>query len=248
MDGVGTDVQNEDFQRLHQLIEGSPDIKGFLDGMARHAATSLSRTAGAPIACAVTLRRRKRITTVAGSSDEAVTLDHIEQDLGEGPCMEALRTFETVLLADVRHDMRWPRYSAALASTGYRSVLGVPVDAGDSASASLNFFAPVAGVFTEEAIGEAVVFTNTAGQALRLALRIVAAELLANDLKAAMESRTVIDLACGMIMTQNRCSQEQAYQFILRASNSRNLKVRVVAEEVVRRLAGAKQTATHFDD
>ncbi|WP_306907383.1 GAF and ANTAR domain-containing protein [Arthrobacter sp. B3I9] len=205
---MGADVQNEDFQRLHQLIEGSPDIKGFLDGMARHAATSLSRTAGAPIACAVTLRRRKRITTVAGSSDEAVILDHIEQDLGEGPCMEALRTFETVLLADVGHDMRWPRYSAALASTGYRSVLGVPVDAGESASASLNFFAPVAGVFTEEAI----------------------------------------DLACGMIMTQNRCSQEQAYQFILRASNSRNLKVRAVAEEVVRRLAGAKQTATHFDD
>jgi GAF domain-containing protein len=248
MDDVDTEVQNEDFQRLHQLIEGSADIKGFLDGMARHAATSLSRTAGAPIACAVTLQRRKRTMTIAGSSGEAVILDHIEQDLGDGPCLEALRTFETVLLADVGNDVRWPRYSAALAAAGYRSVLGVPVDAGETASASLNFFATAAGLFTEEAICEAAVFTRTAGQALRLALRIVAAELLANDLKAAMESRTVIDLACGMIMTQNRCSQEQAYQFILRASNSRNLKVRAVAEEIVRRLAGVEQTATHFDD
>ena len=248
MDDVDTEVQNEDFQRLHQLIEGSADIKGFLDGMARHAATSLSRTAGAPIACAVTLQRRKRTMTIAGSSGEAVILDHIEQDLGDGPCLEALRTFETVLLADVGNDVRWPRYSAVLAAAGYRSVLGVPVDAGETASACLNFFAPAAGLFTEEVIGEAAVFTRTAGQALRLALRIVAAELLANDLKAAMESRTVIDLACGMIMTQNRCSQEQAYQFILRASNSRNLKVRAVAEEIVRRLAGVEQTATHFDD
>jgi GAF domain-containing protein len=248
MDGVDTDVQNEDFQRLHQLIEGSADIKGVLDGMASLAATSLSRTAGTSIACAVTLRRRKRTVTIAGSSDEAVILDHVEQELGDGPCLEALRTFETVLLGDVGSDVRWPQYSAALAAAGYRSVLGVPVEAGETASASLNFFAAAAGSFTEEAIAEAVVFTRTAGQALRLALRIASAELLANDLKAAMESRTIIDLACGMIMTQNRCSQEQAYQFILRASNSRNLKVRAVAEEIVRRLSGAGQTATHFDD
>jgi GAF domain-containing protein len=248
MDGVGTDVQSEDFQRLHHLLEGSADIKDFLDGMARHAATSLSRTAGGPIVCAVTLLRRKRTTTIAGSSDEAVTLDHIEQDLGDGPCLEALRTLETVLLADVGSDVRWPRYSAALAAAGYRSVLGVPVDAGETTLASLNFFAPAAGLFTKEAIGEAVVFTRTAGHALRLALRILNAELLVNDLKAAMESRTVIDLACGMVMRQNRCSQEQAYQFLLRASNTRNMKVRAVAEEIVRRLAGVKQTATHFQD
>ena len=248
MDGVDTDVQSEDFQRLHQLIESSPDIKEFLDGMAGHAAASLSRTVGAPIACAVTLQRRKRTATIAGSSDEAVILDHIEQDLGDGPCLEALRTFEPVLLADVGSDLRWPRYSATLAATGYRSVVGVPIDAGEAASAALNFFAPAAALFTGEAIAEAVVFSRTAGHALRLTLRIVTAELRANDLKAAMESRTVIDLACGMIMTQNRCSQEQAYQFILRASNSRNMKVRAVAEEVVRRLAGVEQTATHFDD
>jgi GAF domain-containing protein len=245
---VDTDVQNEDFQRLHQLIECSADIKGFLDGLAGHAAASLSRTAGAPIACAVTLGRRKRTVTIAGSSDEAVILDHIEQDLGDGPCLEALRTFEPVLLADVGSDVRWPQYSAILAGTGYRSVLGVPVDTGEAASASLNFFAPAAGLFTEEAIGEAVVFTRTAGQALRLALRISAAELRANDLKAAMESRTVIDLACGMIMTQNRCSQEEAYQFILRASNSRNVKARTLAQEIIQRLAGTQETATHFDD
>jgi GAF domain-containing protein len=245
---VDTDRQNEDFQGLHQLVAESGDIKEFLDGMARHAAASLSRTAGAPIACAATLRRYKRSVTVAASSDEAVVLDRIEQDLGEGPCLEALRTFETVLLADAGTDPRWPVYSRSLAAAGYSSVLGVPLDVGENASASLNFFAPAAGLFTEEAIGEAVVFARTAGHALRLALRIVTAELLADDLKAAMESRTVIDLACGMIMTQNRCSQEQAYQFLLRASNTRNMKVRVVAEEIVRRLSGVKQTATHFQD
>jgi AmiR/NasT family two-component response regulator len=63
-----------------------------------------------------------------------------------------------------------------------------------------------------------------------------------------MGSRTAIDLACGMIMTQNRCTQEQAYQFLLRASNNRNMKVHAVANEIILRLSGAKQTATHFED
>jgi GAF domain-containing protein len=246
--GVDTDRQYEDFQQLHQLIVDSEDIKGFLDGLARHAAASLSRATGVPIACAATLRRHKRSLTIAGSSDKAVALDRIEQDLGHGPCLEALRTFTTVLLTDTGTDRRWPRYSVGLAAAGYRSVLGIPVQLSDGASAALNFFSPAGGLFTEEVIAEAEAFTQTAGQSMRLALRIVTAELLAEDLKAAMESRTAIDLACGMIMSQNRCTQEEAYQFILRASNNRNLKVRAVADEIIRRLSGNKQTATHFDD
>ncbi|MFF1253005.1 GAF and ANTAR domain-containing protein [Pseudarthrobacter sp. NPDC058329] len=248
MEVVDTDRQNEDFQQLHQLIAESEDIKGFLDGMTTHAASSLSRTTGAPIACAVNLRRHKRTLTVAGSSNTAVILDRIEQELGHGPCLEAIHTFSAVLLADTRDDQRWPLYSRGLDAAGYRSVLGLPVDLGDTASASLNFFAPATGLFTEEAIHDAMVFTQTAGQALRLTLRIITAELLAEDLKAAMKSRTDIDLACGMIMTQNRCTQEQAYQFILRASNHRNMKVHAVAEQVIRRLSGAKETVTHFED
>jgi GAF domain-containing protein len=248
MEGVDTDRQNEDFQRLHQLIGESEDIRGFLDGIAQHAAASLTRTAGAPIDCAITVKRRKRTTTIAGSSDKAVVLDRIEQDLGDGPCLEALRTFELVLLPDTGIDARWPEYSRNLAAAGYGSVLGVPVDVGDSASASLNFFSAKPGLFTAEAIAEAVAFTAMAGRALRLTLRIITAEQLADDLKAAMESRTAIDLACGMIMTQNRCSQEEAYQFILRASNSRNVKARTLAQEIIQRLAGTQETTTHFDD
>jgi hypothetical protein len=248
MEGVDTDAQNQDFQQLHELISDTEDIKGFLDGMTRHAAANLSRIAGAPIACAVTLRRNKRTLTVSGSSGKALHLDRIEQDLGHGPCLEALRTFTPVLLADTRHDHRWPVYSRSLAAAGYCSVLGVPVDLGDAASAALNFFAPAAGLFNDEAVREAVVFADTAGHALRLALRIISAELLAKDLKAAMESRTDIDLACGMVMTQNQCTQEQAYQFLLMASNNRNMKVHTVAQEIIRRLSGSQQTATHFED
>lgn len=198
-----TDERNEDFQRLHQLITGTTDIKGFVDGVTRSAATPLSRASGARVECAVTLWRRKRAVTIAGSSDEAILLDGVEQALGDGPCLESLETLQPVLLPDTHTDTRWPEYATTLADAGARSILGIPLALGKDASAALNFFAPATGLFTEEAIGEAVVFGDMAGQALRLALRVIAPDLLAEDLKAGMERRTPIDLACGMIMEQS---------------------------------------------
>ncbi|MFJ5697494.1 GAF and ANTAR domain-containing protein [Arthrobacter sp. NPDC093139] len=247
---MGTDEQNEDFQRLHRLIGGTEDVKGFLEGMTRYAATTLSGAAGARIECAVTLHRRKRSVTIAGSSDTAILLDGVEQALGEGPCMEALETLKPVLLPDTGSDQCWPRFSESLAAAGARSVLGVPLPLGKDASAALNFFARETGLFTEEAIEEAVVFADMAGHALRLAVRITTADLLAEDLKAAMEHRTAIDLVTGIIMEQNHCSQDEAFAMLLNASQNRNQKLHDVAEGILKERAGIhkRTSVTHFDD
>lgn len=185
-----TEEQNEDFQRLHHLITGTDDVKGFLTGMSKYAAATLTRAAGSRIECAVTLHRRRRRATVAGSSDIAILLDGVEQALGDGPCLEALQTLQPVLLADTATSDRWPAYAKNLAAAGARSVLGVPLELGEDASAALNFFAADTGLFTRDVIDEAAVFADMAGQALRLTVRIATADLLAADLKAAMESRT----------------------------------------------------------
>ena len=49
-----------------------------------------------------------------------------------------------------------------------------------------------------------------------------------------MQHRTVIDLAVGIIMGQNRCgSQEEAVAILKTASNHRNMKLRDLAAELV---------------
>lgn len=246
---VETDDQNEDFQRLHQLIAGTADLKGFLDGAVRYAAKALTRATGARVECAVTLLRRKRAATIAGSSDDAILLDGIEQALDDGPSMEAVRTGVPVVVRDVSAETRWPEYARDLATAGARSVLGVPLFLGEDASAGLNFFSEVTDNFSPEAVEEAVVFADMASQALRLALRIATADLLAQDLKAAMERRTVIDLASGVIMSQNRCSQKDAFAFLLEASQNRNQKLHDVAREMIQSFAGnTTEATTHFDD
>lgn len=60
-----------------------------------------------------------------------------------------------------------------------------------------------------------------------------------------MESRTTIDIAVGVIMAQNRCDQVEAFSILTRASNSQNVKLRVLAEQLVESLADGLPT-THF--
>lgn len=233
---------------LHELVTGTADIKTVLQGVTAFAAKAMTQAAGAPIDCALTLRRRKRTATVAGNSDKAVLLDRIEQKLGQGPCLDALNAGHPMLLADVATDASWPEYSRVLAEAGCRSALGVPMDLGETSEAVLNFFASKAGLFTLEVVDEAAAFADVAGSTLRLVIRIEALEQLNADLKTAMGTRTIIDLACGAIMSQNRCTQEEAFKILTSASSHRNEKLHTVAAGIITNLTGQGETSAHFDD
>jgi hypothetical protein len=242
-----SDELADDFEQLVDLIASTEDIKSVLGGLTGFAADMMSKTTKTPIECAVTLRMRKRTATIGGSSDRAVVLDRIEQALGDGPCVDALDNGVPVLLGDVQSDPRWPEYRGALAAADVGSALGVPMILEEDSGAVLDFFAPEPGLFTEEAISGAVQFAEMASKPLRLAIKIASSNQRSHDLKAAMENRTVIDLACGMIMAQNRCSQDEAYDFLRRASNERNQKLYELAQSIVERLGGPQKATTHFE-
>ncbi|MFP5365758.1 MAG: ANTAR domain-containing protein [Actinomycetes bacterium] len=125
-------------------------------------------------------------------------------------------------------------------------MLGVPLALDDSQAAALNFFASEPGVFSDAVIRKAEGFADLAGRSLRLALKIADARNLAEDLSAAMQNRTTIDLACGVIMAQNRCSQEEAMALLTKASSHRNQKLRDLAADVLARVSSGAVT-THFD-
>ncbi|NWL09990.1 histidine kinase [Paenarthrobacter nitroguajacolicus] len=236
----------EGFDRLNRLITSTDDLKGFLQGVAGLASEKLSHVRGTQIECAVALHRRKHRTTIAGSSDMALWLDQIEQRLGEGPCVEALEVGHAIVVSDAAAEQRWPNYCRTLTDEGYRSAMGIPLELGSDAEAVLDFFASPADQFTPETVADAQVFGDMAARALRMAVRITTAEQLADDLKAALEGRTVIDLACGMIMAQNRCSQFHAMEILKKASSDRNQKLHEVAETIVQRVT-ATHTSTFFE-
>lgn len=231
---------------LQDLVIDSDDVAGFLEDLCHIAAETVGMSMGQPVNCAVTLRRHRKTTTIAWSAPDARILDEIQHAYGEGPCLHAMHTGTTVLVPDTRTDTRWPDYCTAIAASGQLSVLGVPLTLDEGAKAALNVFALVPDAFDAEAVHSIELFAAQAERALRLAVRIAGKQELANDLREAMKSRTAIDLACGIIMGQNRCSQEQAIAILTKASSNRNVKLRIVAEELIERLTDDTPT-THFD-
>jgi len=112
-----------------------------------------------------------------------------------------------VVIDDVSSDLRWPELNRKFAETNVHSSLGVPLEISSEASAALNFFASKPGAFTPNVYDKALGFAAAARNTLHVSVRIGTALGRAEDLEAAMHSRTAIDLACGVIMGQNRCSQ-----------------------------------------
>lgn len=58
----------------------------------------------------------------------------------------------------------------------------------------------------------------------------------------------VIDAACGVIMAQNRCTHDQAFELLAKASSHRNQKLHDVAADIIAHLGGTPDNSLRFDD
>ncbi|OUM42461.1 GAF and ANTAR domain-containing protein [Arthrobacter agilis] len=197
------------------------------------------------VQCGVTYRHQNLATTVACSSDEARVLDEIQYGFGDGPCLHAISTGRTVVVEDVRTDGRWPDYFEAVAGREYFAMMGVPLVLGAESGAALNFYAAQPGTFSSSTQSLAEGFATQAAKALQMVLRVSQHANTSSNLRAAMESRTMIDIAIGIIMGQNRCSQAEAYAMLTRASNAQNIKVREIARKIVSGVS-TEPSHTHF--
>jgi GAF domain-containing protein len=228
------------------VLVGAENGSEFLTGLSRLAAASISDAVGDEVECAVTVKVKRRPLTAAGSSARAVEIDRLEQAIGDGPCIAALREMSPVIIDDGATDPRWPALTKKFTEMGVHSSLGIPMEISEEASAALNFFASKPGAFTPDVFDKAVGFAAAARDILHLSVRIDSAHYRAENLESAMQSRTAIDVACGVIMAQNRCSQAEAMEILTRVSSNRNRKLRDVAAELIGQVSG-DSVETHFE-
>nr|WP_269449886.1 ANTAR domain-containing protein [Auraticoccus cholistanensis] len=88
------------------------------------------------------------------------------------------------------------------------------------------------------AVERAQQFVDELAATLPVALRIAQQASDVHHLQQALVNRSVIDQALGVLMAQNRCSRDEAFGILRRASQNRNVKLRDVAAAIVERLTG----------
>lgn len=231
--------------QLDDLLLASEDLTDFLQQFVSTAARNLAEDAE-DLWCSITLLRGAGAATVATSHERAAALDEVQYAFDGGPCLSAADQHRVVLLADTRTDRHWPPYSRAAAQHGIRSVLAVPFELDDEARAALNVYSATVRQFdarTTQVIEREVAL---ASRALRLALRLARQRETQLDMAAAMASRATIDMAIGIVMARQACTQDDAVALLTAASNHRNVKLRDVAAELVAAANGGSPS-THFN-
>lgn len=233
--------------QIQNLLLDSADFEEFLNELARFSAHQVAGS-GDDALCGITLLRDRKAATIGWSSESAREVDEIQYKLAQGPCLTAAQEEREVYVPDLFDEDRWgPDYANAVASHGLRSVLSVPFHLQGEAQAALNLYSDVPRKFDGDVAARARGYTRQISQALQLAVRFSMHADSATHLRATLKSRTVIDMAIGIVMVQNRCSQETAVKILTDASSNGNVKLRDIAASVVQSVGGAA-SRTHFEE
>lgn len=231
---------------LEDLVLATQDISQVITSLTAVAATTLGRTRP-DTACGITHSRPKKPPVRACSGPLARSLYEVQSTVGEGPCLTVMAEQRTVHATDLADDDRWPRFAKSAAKRGIRSWLGVPLEVEGKSRAVLNLSALTSNAFSDDDVDAAEAFAGQASRKLRPAVRIAELNDTVSDLYAALEHRAVIDMALGVVMSQNHCDHEAAFAILRRAASSRNQKLRDVAASVVASVSGKPTINVHFD-
>jgi hypothetical protein len=167
--------------------------------------------------------------SVATTHPLAEQVDAIENEVQEGPCIEALEDDDLIHAPDLANDPRWPRFvERAVAETPARSMFGVRVLLPGGDRGALNFYSDRPFAFTDFDLGVGAVYSALASLVLEAELH----RTKAANLERALESSRHIGTAMGILMSRRLITAEQAFEELRLASQRTHRKVREIAAEV----------------
>jgi GAF domain-containing protein len=169
----------------------------------------------------VSIVERDGIRTPAATSEELRQLDEAQYTLGQGPCFEAIRSTPTVVVEDLAHDPRWPIWGRAMAEQlEIRSSLSFRLfTRSDHSWGALNVYSRLPRAFTDEDVVH--------GQTIAAMAAVVLARSINDEqLVRALETRTHIGQATGILMERYDLDADRAFEVLRRISSQTNTKLR----------------------
>lgn len=170
----------------------------------------------------------KRIETAAFTDESVKQADLLQLELAEGPCLSAMAGGDHFRIDNTTTDQRWPRWCSGVAELGIRSVISVWLANGDQRPVgSMLVYSHKTHAFDDEDVETARILGAHAAIAVKRLRR-------EDAVARAIDSRTLIGQATGVVMAKYGVTQDQAFAVLVRCSQAANRKLRDVAAEVVR--------------
>jgi GAF domain-containing protein len=172
-------------------------------------------------------------TTVTAAGDFVRRIDEIQYSLDEGPCLQAYLSQDPVLTEDLEEEQRWPRFTPAALLHGLRGLVAAPLTVRGTRLGALNVYALQARVFDESTMETAALFAEQASIVLANAEAFTRAQAAAVSLEQALTSRSVIDMAKGIVMAREACGPSEAFDVLRQMSQTQHRKLRDIARELI---------------
>ncbi|QWF77851.1 GAF and ANTAR domain-containing protein [Amycolatopsis sp. CA-230715] len=191
-----------------------------------------------PVQCAgiTVMDERSEVTHVTASDERCRKLEDVQIKLGEGPCVDSVRTDGPLVPAlfgpGTSGNERWPRFAPHAQRAGITSIAAVPLRAFDTMLGALNLMNARTPAPTALDLRVAQAMASTAAAAFLHQDRIRSQQDIVAQLQGALNSRIVIEQAKGMLSERFRVSVDEAFVRLRGHARSRRISLSTLAGEI----------------
>jgi len=170
----------------------------------------------------------------SGATDPVVlSLDKLQYELGQGPCLSAWAEQRVVIIQDIKSETRWPEWTAAVADLPVRSVLSAPLTTHGRRIGALKIYSQAPLAFHDETV---FLIEKLAAPAAVLLGNVIDREALQEgtaQLAKALANRDLIAQAQGIIMERMSLGTREALDVLLDASREEDKPLHEVARDII---------------
>lgn len=203
-------------------LEAEPDENDTLGGIVQAAVATVPGVGYGGISQV----QGRHVTARVPTDPLVAQCDQAQEQLREGPCLDAIWHQHTVIVNDLATDPRWPSFAARATELGAGSLISFQLYVQDDNLGALNLYGNTGVRFGDEAqlVGE--VFATHAAIALAGARH-------SRQLSEALDTRDAIGQAKGLLMARDNITAQQAFNLLVAASQHANIKLSQVAQWMI---------------
>jgi GAF domain-containing protein len=227
---ISTTHLSDLFVEVADTLVDDFDLVLFLQSLTRHVAI-ISEADAVGLMLADHLNE---LRFMAASNESGETLDLLQLQNQEGPCLDCFVTGEPVINVDLAHGQeRWPSFAPVALAAGFTAVHSFPMRLRDSVIGTINAFTVEGGPLGGDEARVVQGLADIATIAILQERSISRAEALTEQLQSALNSRIVIEQAKGAVAQTFGVTVEQAFEMLRRHARSHHLRLTDLAHTVV---------------
>lgn len=174
------------------------------------------------------INARRKLETIGASHPDVLEADRRQYKLGEGPCVDAALSAKSLTSSNLTDDERWPRWGPEAASLGFHSIISVGLHARGEQIGSINLYGAERCAFNGDDLDTLKLIAVQAAPTLVFTRR-------EQSLTKAIENRTLIGQAQGILMGRYGIDSDQAFAVLRRHSQDSNIRLHEIAQQIVDR-------------